>query len=76
MSRASYINRKKRIRETCWRQSEALKRVVREAKRELLALPEISHEAAEAILRSQAPRTDDENVFFCAQSVLSTLVDH
>ena len=41
------------------RQSKALKRVQREAKRKLVAQPEISHEAAEATLRSQAPRTDE-----------------
>ena len=33
-------------------------RVQHEAKRKLVAQPEISHEAAEAILRGQAPRTD------------------
>ena len=60
VSRNTYINRKKRNRETCWRQSKALKRVLREAKRKLVAQPEISHEAAEAILRSQAPRTDEK----------------
>ena len=60
MSRSTYINRKKRNRETCWRQSKALKRLQREAKRKLVAQPEISHEAAEAILRSQAPRTDEK----------------
>ena len=43
-----------------WRQSKALKRVQREAKRKLVAQPEISHEAAEAILRSQAARTDEK----------------
>ena len=70
VSRNTYINRKKRNRETCWRQSKALKRVQREAKRKLVA---------------QAPRTDEkfpgivhvshrlallhghENVFFCTQ---------
>ena len=60
VSRATNINRKKRNREACWRQSKALKRVRREAKRRLVAQPEISHEAAEAILRSQAPRTDEK----------------
>ena len=60
VSRATYISRKKRNLETCWRQSKALKRVQREAKRKLVAQPEISHEAAEAILRSQAPRTDEK----------------
>ena len=60
VSRATYINRKKRNRETCWRQSKALKRVLREAKRKLVAQPEISHEAAEAILKSQAARTDEK----------------
>ena len=52
--------RKKRNSETCWLQTKALKRVLREAKRELVAQPEISHEAAEAKLRSQAPRTDEK----------------
>ena len=76
VSWATYISRKKRNRETCWRQSKALKRVQREAKRKLVAQPESSHEAAEAFQRSQAPRTDEkflallhghENVFFCTQ---------
>ena len=60
VSRATYISRKKRNRETCWRQSKALKRVQREAKRKRVAQPEISHEAAEAILRGQAPRIDEK----------------
>ena len=55
VSRATYISRKKRNRETCWRQSKALKRVQREAKRKLVAQPEVSREAAEAIVQSQAP---------------------
>ena len=55
-----YISRKKRNGETCWRQSKALKRVQREAKRKFVAQPEISHEAAEAILRGQARRTDEK----------------
>ena len=38
--------------------NKALKRVQREAKRKLVAKPEISLEAAEAFLRSQALRTD------------------
>ena len=42
-----------------WRQSKALKSAQREAKRKLVAQLEISHEAAEAILRSQAARTDE-----------------
>ena len=33
---------------------------VREAKRRLVAQPEISHEAAEAVLRSQTARTDEK----------------
>ena len=57
MSRATYI-RKKRNRETCWRQSKALKRVQREAKRKPVAQPAISHEAEETIPRSRAARTD------------------
>ena len=60
VSRAMYISRKRRNCETCWRQSKALKRVQREAKRKFAAQPEISHEAAEAILRSQARRTDEK----------------
>ena len=62
VSRATYIiiSRKKRNHETCWRQSKALKGVQREAKRKLVAQPEISHEAAEAVLRSQAPRADEK----------------
>ena len=40
--------------------NKALKKVQREAKRKLVAQPEISHEAAEAILRSQAARTDEK----------------
>ena len=56
VSRATFTSRKKRNRETCWRQSKALKRVQREAKRKLVAQPEISHEAAEAILRGQETR--------------------
>ena len=46
VSRASYISTKKRNREMCWRQSKAQ--------------PEISREAAEAMLRGQAPRTDEK----------------
>ena len=60
VSRATYISRKKRNRETCWRQSKALKRVQREAKRKLVAQPEVSHEAAEASVRSQAARIDEK----------------
>ena len=60
MSWATYISRKKRNRETCWRQSKALKRVQREAKRKLVAQPEVSHEAAEAIVRSQTARIDEK----------------
>ena len=61
VSRAPYISRKKRNRETCRRQSKALRRAQREAKRNFVAQPEIiSHEAAEAILRSQAARTDEK----------------
>ena len=43
VSLATYISRKKRNRETCWRQSKALMRVQSEAKRKLVAQPEISH---------------------------------
>ena len=47
VSRAAFISRKIRNRETCRRQSKAFKRAQREAKRKLVAQPEISHEAAE-----------------------------
>ena len=60
VSRATHISRMKRNRETCWRQSKALKRVQREAKRKFVAQREISHEAAEATLRGQARRTDEK----------------
>ena len=60
VSRATSISRKKRNRETCWSQSKALKKVQREAKRKLVAQPEICHEAAEAILRGRASRTDEK----------------
>ena len=45
------------------RRDKACKRVERGAKRKLTAQPEISHEAAEQILRNQATRTDDN--FLC-----------
>ena len=67
MSRATYISKKKRNREKCWCQSKALKRVQREAKRKLVAQPEISHEAAEAIVKCQAARTDEK--FPCIKHV-------
>ena len=76
VSRATYINRKKRNRETCWRQSKAFKRVLREAKRKLVAQPEISHEAAEAILRSQAPRTDEKISWYHTRQPLAYLHGH
>ena len=60
MSRATCISRKKRNLETVQRQSEALKKVQRDAKRKFVAQPEISHEAAELILRNQATRTDEK----------------
>ena len=59
VSRATYIIRKRRNWETRQRKSKAYKRAEGEAKRELLAQPEISYEAAQQILRSQATRTDD-----------------
>ena len=59
MSRATYISRKKRNLETVQRQSKALKKAQRDAKRKFVAQPEISHEAAELILRNQAARTDE-----------------
>ena len=37
-----------------------LTRAPQKAKRKLVVQPEISHEAAEAVLRSQAPRTDEK----------------
>ena len=49
VSRATYFRRKKRNQEACWRQSKALKRVQREAKRKLVAQPEISHEGAQRL---------------------------
>ena len=60
VSQAMSISREKRHSETCWRQSKALKRVQREAKRKIVAQLEISHEATEALLRSQAARTDEK----------------
>ena len=59
VSRATYINRKRRNWETRQCQSKACKRAERKAKRKLMAKPEISHEAGEQILRSQATRTDE-----------------
>ena len=47
VSRATYISRKKRNLETVQRQSKALKKAQRDAKRKFVAQPEISHEAAE-----------------------------
>ena len=58
VSRATYISREKRNLETVQRQSKALKKAQRDAKRKFVAQPEISHEAAELILRNQAARTD------------------
>ena len=49
VSRATYTSRKKRNLETVQRQSKALKKVQRDAKRKFVAQPEISHEAAELI---------------------------
>ena len=60
VSRATYISRKKRNLETVQRQSKALKKAQRDAKRNFVAQPEISHEAAELILRNQAARTDEK----------------
>ena len=60
VSRATYTTRKKRYRETCWRQFKAHESAQRQAKRKIVVQPEISHEAAEAILRSQAARTDEK----------------
>ena len=61
VSLATYISRKKRNLETVHRQSRALKKAQRDAKRNFIAQPEISHEAAELILRNQAARTDEKN---------------
>ena len=52
--------RKRRNLETRQRQSKAYKRAEREANCKLLALPEISHEAAEQVLRSQATLSDEK----------------
>ena len=60
VSRAMYISRKKRHHETVQRHSKALKEAQRDAKRKFVAQPEISHEAAELILRNQAIRTDEK----------------
>ena len=60
MSRATYISRKKRNLETVQRHSKALKKAQRDAKRKFIAQLEISHEAAELILRNQAARTDEK----------------
>ena len=60
VSRATYINRKKRNLEAVQRHSKALKKAQRDAKRKFIAQPEISHEAAELIFRNQAARTDEK----------------
>ena len=60
VSRATHISRKKRNLETVQRQSKALKKAQRDAKRKFVAQPEISHEAAELILRNQVSRTDEK----------------
>ena len=60
VSRATYISRKKRNLETVQRQSKALKKGQRDARRKFVARPEISHEATELILRNQAARTDEK----------------
>ena len=51
VSRATYISRMKRNLETVQRQSKALKKAQRHAKRKFVAQPEISHEAAELIFK-------------------------
>ena len=56
VSRATYVIRKRRNWETRQRKSKAYKRAEGEAKRKLFAQPEISHEAAEQVLRSQDRR--------------------
>ena len=60
MSWATYIGRKKRNLETVQRHSKALKKAQRDAKRKFVAQPEISHEAAELILRGQTPLTNEK----------------
>ena len=60
VSRATYISRKKRNLETVQRQSKALKKAQRDAKRKFIAQLEISHDAADLILRNQAARTDEK----------------
>ena len=60
VSRAMYISRKKRNLETVQRHSKALKKAQWDAKRKFVAQPEISHEAAELILRNQAARADEK----------------
>ena len=52
MSRATYI--------TVQRQSKALKKAQRDVICKFVAQPDISHEAAELILRNQAARTDEK----------------
>ena len=59
-SRATYIGRKKRNRETVHRHTKALMKAQRDAKRKFVAQPEISHETAELILQNQAARTDEK----------------
>ena len=51
VSRATYISRKKRNLDTVQRQSKALKKAQRDAKRKFVAQPEISHEATELIFK-------------------------
>ena len=48
------------VTSTVQRQSKALKKAQRDAKRKFVAQPEISHEAAELILRNLATRTDEK----------------
>ena len=60
VSRATCISRKKRNLETVQRHSKALKKAQRGAKRKFVAQPEISHEAAELVLRNQAARIDEK----------------
>ena len=60
VSQPTYMTRKKRNFETVQRHSKALKKAQRDAKRKFVAQPEVSHEAAELILRNQAARTDEK----------------
>ena len=60
VSRATYISRKRgNVGDETATIQGLQERAEREAKRKLMAQPEISHEAAEQIFRSGNPRTDE-----------------